>query len=59
MNVIGSYDLIENGTIKRYYFVGVGMVLLKEVCHHGKWNLKITMLRISPSGSVNFLLTTS
>ena len=34
-NVIGSHSLIGSGTIRRYGFVGVGVVLLEEVCHCG------------------------
>lgn len=33
LNVIGPHKLIENGTIRWYGLVEVGIALLMEVCH--------------------------
>ena len=35
LNVIGHYNLIQNGMIRRCAFVGVDVALLKKVCHCG------------------------
>ena len=35
MNIIGSYNFIESGTIRRCGFDGVGVALLEEVWHFG------------------------
>ena len=35
LNVIGPYNLIGSGAIRRCGFVGVGVALLEEVCHCG------------------------
>ena len=34
LNVIDLHKLIGNGNIRRYGLVGVGAVLLEEVCHY-------------------------
>ena len=35
LNVIGPHNLTGSDTIRRSGFVGVGTVLLEEVCHGG------------------------
>ena len=35
LNVIGPHNLIRSGPIRRCGLIGVGMVLLEEVCHCG------------------------
>ena len=35
LDVIGLHELIESSTIRSCGFIGVGMTLLKEVCHYG------------------------
>lgn len=53
---IGPQKLIGNGTIRRCYFVGAGMVLLEELCHCGVGLWHITYAQTMPSATVNFLL---
>ena len=35
LNVTGSHRPTGSNTIRKYSFVGVGVVLLEEVCHCG------------------------
>lgn len=35
LNVIDPHTLIGTGTVRRYEFVGVGMVFVEEMCQGG------------------------
>jgi hypothetical protein len=46
-NKNGFHRLIGSGTIRRCGLVGVGVALLKKVCHW-RWALKFNMLKPAP-----------
>lgn len=55
LNKNGSYRPLDNGTIRRYSLVGIGIALLEEVCHWGE-GFDVSYVQAKPSGSLSLLV---